>query len=245
MIYYNEFDKNAANWLRELIKEGLIPEGEIDERSIADVDPKDVRGYTQCHFFAGIGGWSKALQLAGVSTDTPLWTGSCPCQPFSSAGSKQGVRDERHLWPTFASLIRECNPPTVFGEQTASKAGRSWFNDVRLDLEAMGYAVGGADLCSAGVGAPHCRQRLFFVGHASSKRWFGRESDSPNQQPEMPWSGSPTAWVDSPNGRALIATQPSLQPVATRVRGDVALLRGSGNAITPQVAAEFIMAAMV
>ena len=84
--YYNEHDPKAAAWLRELIKAGLIPDGDVDERSIAEVKPDELRHYTQCHFFAGIGGWSLALQLAGWSADKPVWTGSCPCQPFSAAG---------------------------------------------------------------------------------------------------------------------------------------------------------------
>ena len=85
MTYYNEFDPFAAQWLRNLIKAGLIPAGDVDERSITEVKPADLRGYAQCHFFAGIGGWSLALELAGVPESTRLFTGSCPCQPFSSA----------------------------------------------------------------------------------------------------------------------------------------------------------------
>jgi len=78
--YYNEFDPKAAAWLRELIKAGLIADGEVDERSIVDVRAVDLRGFRQCHFFAGIGGWSYALRLAGWSDDRAAWTGSCPCQ---------------------------------------------------------------------------------------------------------------------------------------------------------------------
>jgi DNA (cytosine-5)-methyltransferase 1 len=63
-------------------------------------------------------------------------------------------------------LIAKFRPPVVFGEQVASKLGRIWLARVRLDLERMGYAVGAADLCAAGVGAPHVRQRLFWVAHA-------------------------------------------------------------------------------
>ncbi|TXH16301.1 MAG: DNA cytosine methyltransferase, partial [Hyphomicrobiaceae bacterium] len=74
MNYYNEFDPHAAAWLRELIKAGLIPDGHVDERSIVEVQPIDLIEYTQCHFFAGIGGWSLALQLAGVDATRPLWT---------------------------------------------------------------------------------------------------------------------------------------------------------------------------
>lgn len=54
--YYNEIDPYAAQWLRKLITEGLIADGDVDERSIEDVAPSDLDGYTQCHFFAGLGG---------------------------------------------------------------------------------------------------------------------------------------------------------------------------------------------
>lgn len=59
--YYNEFDPKAAAWLRELIRAGLIPDGHVDTRSIAEVQPGDLAGFVQCHFFAGIGGWPLAL----------------------------------------------------------------------------------------------------------------------------------------------------------------------------------------
>ncbi len=162
--YYNEFDPYAAQWLRNLIKSGLIADGDVDDRSIRDVAAADLRGYTQCHFFAGIGVWSHALRLAGWDDARPVWTGSCPCQPFSAAGQGKGVEDERHLWPEFHRLIAECRPPVVFGEQVASKDGLGWLDAVCADMEASGYAIGAADLCAAGIGAPHIRQRLWFVG---------------------------------------------------------------------------------
>ena len=168
--YYNEIDKFAAAWLRELIADGLIADGEVDERSILDVRPDELRGFTQCHFFAGIGGWSRALRLAGWPDDRPVWTGSCPCQPLSVAGQRKGHADSRHLWPAFHDLIAVCQPATVFGEQVASKLGREWLAGVRADLESSGYACGGADLCAAGVGAPHIRQRLWWVADASGRR---------------------------------------------------------------------------
>lgn len=166
--YYNEIDPFAAAWLRELIKSGHIADGEVDERSIVDVQPSDLAGFTQCHFFAGIGGWSYALRLAGWTDDTPVWTGSCPCQPLSCAGQRQGHADRRHLWPAFYRLISECRPAVVFGEQVASQDGREWFAGIRADLEALEYACGGADLCAAGAGAPHLRQRLFWVADSDS-----------------------------------------------------------------------------
>jgi DNA (cytosine-5)-methyltransferase 1 len=177
--YYNEFDPKAAAWLRELIKEGLIPDGFVDERSIADVQPGDLAGYDQCHFFAGIGGWSHALRLSGWLDDRPVWTGSCPCQPFSAAGKGLGNADKRHLWPQFARLIGECRPPVVLGEQVASALGKIWLSRVRADLEEMGYAVGAADLCSASVGAPHIRQRLYWVAYGDGQRFaVGSEQNS-------------------------------------------------------------------
>jgi DNA (cytosine-5)-methyltransferase 1 len=164
--YYNEIDPRGAAWLRELIKQNLIASGEVDERSILDVPPGDLAGFTQCHFFAGIGVWSYALRCAGWPDDQPVWTGSCPCQPFSAAGKGGGIADERHLWPGFFHLIRVRRPDAVFGEQVSSKDGLTWFNHVRSDLEGEGYTVGVSDLCSAGFGAPHIRQRLHFVAHS-------------------------------------------------------------------------------
>ena len=168
MNYYNEFDSKAAAWLRALITHRLIPAGDVDTRSITEIKPNDLLGYTQCHFFAGIAGWPLALQLAGWPSTRPVWTGSCPCQPFSCAGAQRGTDDERHLWPVFRELIRECRPANVFGEQVASALGRDWLAGVRSDLEGLGYAVGAADLCAASVGAPHIRQRLYWVAHQQS-----------------------------------------------------------------------------
>lgn len=155
-IYLNEIDRGAAAWLRE-----LYPGATVDERSIADVDGSDVLGFRRVHFFAGVGGWEYALDLAGWG-DEPVWTGSCPCQPFSSAGKRRAEQDSRHLWPEFLRLIAECLPPVVLGEQVSSRLGRGWLAGVRADLEDLGYAVGAADLPACGVGAPHIRQRLFW-----------------------------------------------------------------------------------
>jgi DNA (cytosine-5)-methyltransferase 1 len=162
-VYYNEHDPAACEWLRELMKKGSIPEGDIDERSIADVGPDDLKRYTQCHFFAGIGGWPLALRLAGVR-DLECWTGSCPCQPFSAAGKKRGTKDERHLWPQFLRLIAERRPQLVIGEQVEAAVAHGWLDLVSSDLEAEGYAVGSVVMGAHSVGAPHIRQRLYWGG---------------------------------------------------------------------------------
>lgn len=172
--FYNEHDPKAAAWLRELIRHEHIPAGIVDERTIEDICPSELAGFTQCHFFAGIGGWSLALKLAGWPDDRPVWTGSCPCQPFSTAGKGGGFADERHLWPAFHHLISQCQPPVVFGEQVASKDGLAWLDLVRADCEASGYAVGAVDLCAASVGAPHIRQRLWWVADRNDKGLEGR-----------------------------------------------------------------------
>ena len=171
--YYNEIDPFAANWLRNLIKEQLIADGDVDERSIEDVRPSDLSGYTQCHFFAGIGVWSRALRSAGWGDDRRVWTGSCPCQPFSTAGKGDGVADERHLWPDWYHLIRQCQPDVIFGEQVEAAIRHSWLDLVQTDLEGSGYAFGSADLCAAGFGAPHIRQRIFFVADTTGVRRLG------------------------------------------------------------------------
>ncbi|CAM7396257.1 DNA cytosine methyltransferase [Citrobacter portucalensis] len=167
--YYNEIDPFAAQWLRNLIAGGHIAPGEVDERSIEDVTPDDLRGFTQCHFFAGIGVWSHSLRLAGWPDDKPIWTGSCPCQPFSAAGKGDGFADERHLWPHFFHLISERRPQHVFGEQVASGNANTWFDLVQADMEGLEYAFGIVPFTSAGIGAPHIRERAYWVANAGSE----------------------------------------------------------------------------
>jgi len=167
--YYNEIDPFAAQWLRNLIAGGHIAPGEVDERSIEDVAPDDLRGFTQCHFFAGIGVWSHSLRLAGWHDDRPVWSGSCPCQPFSAAGKGDGFADERHLWPHFFHLISELRPQHVFGEQVAAGNANAWFDLVQADLEGMGYTFGLVPFTSAGIGAPHIRERAYWVANTTGQ----------------------------------------------------------------------------
>ena len=248
--YYNENDPKAAAWLRELIRANLIAPGDVDERSIADVCPGDLGGYAQHHFFAGIGGWSCALRLAGWSDSRPVWTGSCPCQPFSAAGKGGGAADSRHLWPDFWWLIAQRKPSVVFGEQVASGAGREWLAGVRADMETLGYAVGAADLCAAGVGSPHIRQRLYWVADSKQTRTEvhpkariainGYETAS---RPGPEWERS--AWSDCaiwnmPDGRR--RCEPGSFPLVDGVSERLDAIAGYGNAIVPPLAAEFIRA---
>lgn len=299
--YYNEWDASAAAWLRELINNKLIPYGYVDERSITEVTPSDLEGFTQCHFFAGIGGWPLALQLAGIPASTQLWTGSPPCQPFSVAGKSLGFDDERHLAPAFLRLIRECKPQLLFGEQVAAAIGKHWLDFVFLNLEEKGYTCGAAVLPACSVGAPHKRDRLFFgacqMADHNNARPQGREGmpERTDKQPAgagsvegglakphseqqrqgcrarkrtnyvsegrkqdttasagfcsdnatNPHHGfwSDADWLGCRDGR-FRPVEPGAFPLANGIPARVGRLRGYGNAIVPQVAAEFIKAFM-
>lgn len=311
--YYNEWDKGAAAWLRELINNKLIPYGYVDERSITEVTPSDLEGFTQCHFFAGIGGWPLALQLAGVPTSTRLWTGSPPCQPFSTAGKQLGQFDERHLAPVFLNLVSKCRPPVLFGEQVAPAIAKSWMCDLQTHLEGEDYAVGFAVLPACSVGAPHKRDRLFFgahqLAHTDSERLQRERRDSDSQGREGQnvrpsglcygtgigggvansesdgWCICNTENIRAPNAQSDTFTdashcttnreqrftsgwadpnhgfwsdadwlgcrdgkfrpvEPGTFPLANGIPARVGRLRGYGNAIVPQVAAEFVKAFM-
>ncbi len=275
MTYYNEIEPYCVEWLRNLIAAGHLPAGEVDPTDIREVVASRITA-PQAHFFAGIGGWAYALELAEWPADRPVWTGSCPCQPYSAAGKRKGDADERNLWPVWFDLIRECRPPTIFGEQVAAAIGFGWLDRVFADLEREGYACGAAVLPACGVGAPHLRQRLFWVADAECSRWAtasagpqidaGRQSgagcgpadglgDADDQGPQgrrerpeqradqrSPWAASELIHcLDGKTRR--IPIEPRFQPLADGLPGRrVGILRAAGNAIVPQVAAEFIRA---
>lgn len=240
MHFYNDNDPHCCRWLGELAKAGHLPAGTIDNRSISDIQPHELTPYSQCHFFAGIGGWPLALKLAGWPAEQPVWTGSCPCQPFSCAGKGAGERDPRHLWPEFKRLIAECRPPVVFGEQVAGKAGKTWMCGVRDDLEDLGYAVGIARLPAAAVGTKHLRYRFFFVAHTMRPRLEGLHET--RRRVDLQPAGSDVSrhnWQAAPRvlTRANGFSRKLDKPPAYREQ-----VQAYGNAIVPQLAAEFIAA---
>lgn len=252
--YYNEIDKFAAQWLRNLISKGLIAPGDVDERDIRELKADDVRGYTQCHFFAGIGGWSYALRLAGWPDDRPVWTGSCPCQPFSQAGKRRGFKDERHLWPAMFRLIQERLPERVFGEQVASAIGHGWLDRVFADLEASNYSCGAVVLGAHSVGSPHIRQRLWWYadtncqfdcgaglpGEIGSSAGDGNR-DAP--QVQQTWNRRFDELVAMGIGER-VSSYGQARALLDGIPGNVVGISGAGNAIVPQVAAEFVKAYM-
>jgi len=199
LAYYNEFDPYAAQWLRNLIEAGHIAPGDVDERDMQEVKPDEIKGYTQHHFFAGIGGWSLALRFAGWPDERPVLTGSPPCQPFSSAGKRLGVKDERHLAPHFLSLVAALRPPVVFGEQVAAAVRKdNWLDDLLNALEGEGYATGAIVLPACGVGAPHIRQRLWFTARLDDAGCSGRAAGTFTQRSVSTGEGGEKAEWSNP-----------------------------------------------
>jgi DNA (cytosine-5)-methyltransferase 1 len=264
-VFYSDNDPFVIEWIENLTRAGHLPHGALDARSIREITGDDVRHHNQAHFFAGIGGWSLALKYAGWPEDAEVWTGSCPCQPFSSAGRGGGFDDERHLWPEWFRLIRQCRPPVVVGEQVASPYGLAWLDLVQADLEREGYSVGAADLCAAGIGAPHIRQRLYFVALADGERLERvrvqlRERATRQAVPEARGRGADSAladaggapsfwsncdWIpcrDPRHGVVYRPVEPGTFPLASRIPNRVGRVRAYGNAIVSEVAATFIRA---
>lgn len=302
--YYNEWDAKTAAWLRELIRRGHLPDGIVDERSITEVAPEDLRGFRQWHFFAGIGGWPLALKLAGWPAYAPVCTGSPPCQPFSVAGKRGGRDDSRHLAPAFLDLIAELRPPAIFGEQVSAAIKELWLDALFVELEDEGYTCASAVLPACSVGAPHKRDRLFFgaidladlVSDGLERRlrgWADKEwqtirrpagrggaasislADTDKQHCDIGgrdtgdecgeqrtqaqlsgcersvftanphhgfWSGAD--WLGCRDGK-FRPVESGTFPLANGVPARVVRLRGYGNAIVPQVAAQFIRNFMV
>jgi DNA (cytosine-5)-methyltransferase 1 len=240
MHLFNEIDPKAAAWLRELMAEGLIPQGIVDERSIADIQADDLKGFTQVHLFAGIGGWPLALRMAGWSDERPVWTGSCPCQPFSASGRNEGFADDRHLWPHMFRLIRECRPECIFGEQVERAIAHGWLDLVFDDLEREGYACGQAVLPACSVGARHIRQRIWWVADSAQegRENCERQSSDARFNGERPaaYDGCEVGWRDR------WASEPGMGRVVHGVFPGNSQVQCYGNAIVPELAAEFIRA---
>lgn len=107
------------------------------------------------------------------TTDFTIWrgridvlSGGFPCQPFSTAGKRKGTEDDRYLWPEMLRAIREISPRWVVGENVLGIVnwnGGMVFEQVCADLEIEGYEVQPYVLPACGVGAPHRRDRVWFV----------------------------------------------------------------------------------
>lgn len=239
--YYNDVDPKVCAWARQLIRDGLVMDGEVDERPIEQVRPEDLDGFTQCHFFCGILGWPLALRLAGWPDDRPVWTGSCPCQDFSHCGKQAKFEGDRDLWPTWFSLIRERMPDELFGEQVDDSP--EWYDRTANDLEDIGYAIAPSIIPAYSVGTPQERSRLFFVAHTAQGNGYARDrmvssrdGGSSAQLGRLPRLSVAGRWWSTDEGGERLPT------LVRNFDGLSALLGGFGNAIVPHVAAQFISA---
>jgi DNA (cytosine-5)-methyltransferase 1 len=96
-------------------------------------------------------------------------TAGYPCQPFSTAGKRKGVEDERHLWPYIKEAISTIRPSIVFLENVRGHFGLG-FRDVLTDLASIGYDVRWTLIRASDVGAPHRRERLFIFAYPDGAR---------------------------------------------------------------------------
>lgn len=241
--YYNEIDKHALRALRAMMAAGHIAPGDIDERDIRYVRPEDLRGYTQCHFFAGIGGWSLACRLAGWPDNRRCWTGSCPCQPFSKVNTvygRKGREDERHLLPEWLRLIKAERPDVVFGEQVTDVIAFGWLDELFGAVERDGYACGAVRAAACSVGSPQERERLWFVCDADEERYEGlgiAGTLSSTREAIAPWR-SAVRTGGSYRGKQWLS-EPGLCRLVDGV-SDPQFVGVYGNAIVPQLGAEII-----
>lgn len=188
MNFYNDFDSKNCAWMQQLIEDKQIPNGKVVCQDIITIKPNELQGYTQHHFFAGVGGWPAAISRAGWPNSRPIWSASLPCQPFSHAGEGKGFEDPRaQLWNPFLELVKVQRPELIVGEQVQAAIGKGWLDRVQADLEAEGYTVGAIVLGAHSVGAPHRRQRIYWMAHTKDS---DRGSEQQAEGERVGWSGS-------------------------------------------------------
>jgi len=166
-----------------------------------------------------------------------LITGGFPCQPFSSCGPQRGQADARHLWPEMLRVIRESRPTWVLGENVAAIDGMA-LGDVLAGLEAEGYQVRAFGIPACAVGAGHIRERRWILAHSTGdagELLAGQWEDIPNITASYGKDGRVgDGWRSLPRVRG------GSDGIPRRVDR----LRGLGNAIVPQVAAEILRCVM-
>jgi len=109
-----------------------------------------------------------------------ILTAGYPCQPFSHAGSRKGVEDERHLWPYIKEIIGILRPRFVILENVRGHFGLG-FPEVLADLALVGYDARWRLVRASDVGAPHRRERLFILAYPISARRDRAKSGSISQ----------------------------------------------------------------
>ena len=131
------------------------------------------------HHWPGIPNLGDITKIDWSEVERPdIICGGYPCQPFSSAGKRQGFEDVRNLWPYFADAIRTLRPNLVILENVAAHLSLG-FGQVLGDLAEIGYDAEWGVFRASEVGAPHRRERVFIVAYTPDER---RETDSFSQR---------------------------------------------------------------
>lgn len=234
-VYYNEIDPYCVQWLKNLIAQGTLPDGWVDDTPVQHIDVQKLKDFSSHHFFAGLGGWPHAIHnLSGIDPGIPLFTGSIPCQPFSLAGKQQGVKDERHLWPVWFSIIQQLHPPILFSEQVPKAVGHGWYDEVAANLESEGYSVAAVVLPATACNAWHVRERLWIVAYSNRnfESWYEQYSRTPRRVGKIK---QPVSW-----NRPWETALSELRVVDNGIPRRVAATDAIRNSIVPQVASLFV-----
>jgi DNA (cytosine-5)-methyltransferase 1 len=171
-------------------------------------------------------------------------TGGYPCQPFSLAGGRQGTEDDRHLWPSMLEIIKRARPTWVLAENVVGHITMG-LDQVLADLESEGYAATAIVIPACAVDARHRRERVWIVANAKS---IGRDHGDDGQllrqstgKVNAPASTSRAGdWMEARRWE----DEPIMDRVAHGIPDRVDRIRGLGNAIVPQVAAEILRCMM-
>lgn len=252
--------------MRELISAGYITAGDVVHADIATLRAEQFAECNRVHLFAGIAGWDVALTRAGWPDSVPVMTGSCPCQPFSSAntGINRGIGSEHDIWHEMYRLVRTSKIPFVFGEQVEDAISHGWIDRVEADLAKEGYITAYAVLGAHSICAPHKRDRLYWLAYRCEARWkfcealgrnMGRKESTSRISAELYGiGGAYPRYAPNATRRILCADgayrriplEPSLYPLATGVPSyGMDVVRGAGNAIHTETAAEFVRGVML
>lgn len=166
-----------------------------------------------------------------------LIAGGFPCQPFSSAGQRRGIDDERWMWPEYARIVRELRPRFVLVENVAALlANVEAFGRVLADLHSLGFDAEWSVVSACSLGAPHTRERLFLVAYADGldgEAWLRLRPERTG--PLLEACDRPSAWADSDGGVMAHSGRGDRMPNGLSRR----MVAAGGNAVVPAVA-EFI-----
>ncbi|MEU8050019.1 DNA cytosine methyltransferase [Micromonospora haikouensis] len=164
--------------------------------------------------------------------------GGFPCQPFSTAGRRRGVADQRWGWPWFYDVVRAVRPRYVLVENVAALLrDADAFGWLLGDLAALGFDAQWSVLPACAVGAPHVRERLFLVAHPHGEHGPARLADPQGLETAVATLDVPAGpWADPVHG--FLEAERRSRRVADGLpdRLEPARVRALGNAVVPAVA---------